>query len=305
MSVILREEWHYLIRRRRIAVLIVSTMLAMIAATQLIAQQSGFTNIIVATPQAIPLPHAQIGRLFATSLCLALQGWVIVTTPLVAASTSPPTGLQPALPPARLFARLLAVWGGMLLVVLITLPFFSILPLFGSLSWPEIGWAFAVILTSGLLSGAYSLGWIALVQQTPPALVAIYSSLLVWVGAATLIITNNPVPNPTLISLVAFNPFAMIIAPLAPAFPPDGPIAADLQNVLRLTHGPVDPSIPLYRLYLAGSGMLVFIVVAGASWLARPRPRRWQRFDTVLSVMLILYVMVLVGWRDWWWIIGQ
>ncbi len=148
MRAALREEWQRLIRRRRIMLLFISTVLVMLLTAQGTGQLAG-----MATLADLPLLNAQIDRLFATSLCLALQGWVMLLSPLLAVSAYT-VGLQIKLNPTVLLARLLVVWAVMILAIGLTLPFFSLLPLFGSLSLPEIGWAFAVIVVTALLSGA-------------------------------------------------------------------------------------------------------------------------------------------------------
>ncbi|MFN3372732.1 MAG: hypothetical protein ACK44M_04080, partial [Chloroflexus sp.] len=107
-------------------------------------------------------------------------------------------------------------------------------------------------------------------------------------------------PTLPVVVAVAFNPFAALLAPLAPAFPPDGPIAADLQNLLRFTHGVVDRATPLYRFYIAGSGLLILGLIGIASFAVRPQPRRWQRFDTLFSIVCVIYLTALFAWRDWW-----
>lgn len=298
MRGVLREEWQWLIRRRRIGILLAGTVLVMLLVAQGTGQVASVASLDSALIASIPLLNAQIGRLFATSLCLALQGWLMLLAPLVAVSVVAPQSA--ILDPARLIARLLALWGVMLLALVLTLPFFSLLPLFGSLSLPEVGWAFAVIVATMLLSGAYSLCWTTVVRNPPAALFLSYSVLLIWLVAVVLIATTNPTPSVLAVLAIAFNPFAALLSPLAPAFPPDGPIATDLQNLLRFTHGAIARETPLYRLYVAGSGLLILASVAIASFAVRPLPRRWQRFDTLLLSVLLIYLAGLLFWREWW-----
>ncbi|WP_298407767.1 hypothetical protein [uncultured Chloroflexus sp.] len=294
MRAALREEWQRLIRRRRIMLLFISTVLVMLLTAQGTGQLAG-----MATLADLPLLNAQIDRLFATSLCLALQGWVMLLSPLLAVSAYT-VGLQTKLNPIVLLARLLVVWAVMILAIGLTLPFFSLLPLFGSLSLPEIGWAFAVIVVTALLSGAYGVCWVTVMRNPPAALFFAYSVLALWLVVGVLIAGRDTQPTLPVVVAVAFNPFAALLAPLAPAFPPDGPIAADLQNLLRFTHGVVDRATPLYRLYIAGSGLLILVLLGIASFAVHPQPRRWQRFDTLFSIVCVVYLTAFFAWRDWW-----
>lgn len=294
MRAALGEEWQRLIRRRRIGLLFISIVLVMLLTAQGTGQLAG-----MATLAALPLLNAQIGRLFATSLCLALQGWVMLLSPLLAVSAYT-VGLQSKMNLTVLVARLLVVWAVIILGIILTWPFFSLLPLFGSLSLPEIGWAFAVIVVTALLSSTYGLCWVTVMRTPPAALFLAYSVLVMWLVAGVLIAVWDTQPTSLVIVAVAFNPFAALLAPLAPAFPPDGPIAADLQNLLRFTHGVVDRATPLYRLYIAGSGLLILGLIGIASFAVRPQPRRWQRFDTIFSIVCVIYLAALFYWRDWW-----
>lgn len=296
----LREEWQRLIRRRRMMLLFIGTVLVMLLTAQGTGQWSGIAQLTSSPLLDVPLVNAQIGRLFATSLCLALQGWLIVLAPIVAVSVHPIALTPSNFTPTRVITRLLAIWAGLIIAIALTLPFFSLLPLFGSLSLAEIGWAFVVIVMTALLSGAYGLGWVTVTRNPPAALFLAYSVLALWLGVVVAIAVMNPISTSAVVIAVAFNPFAALLSTLAPAFPPVGPIAADLQTLLRLTHGPIDPATPLYRLYVAGSGFVIWALIGIASFAARPHPWRWQRFDTLFGIVGVIYLAALFYWRDWW-----
>ncbi|WP_298820146.1 hypothetical protein [Chloroflexus sp.] len=295
----LGEEWRRIIRRRRALGFLVGAMLVMLLAVQGIAGLANPGNLTASPLLDTPLLGAQLGRLFVAGFCLVLQGWLILATPLLAMSAYVDDPLAASIPPDTLLARLLAVWGLLLVTGAVTLPFFSILPLFGSLDLSEVGWALTVILVTGLLNGAYGVCWMALLRSPPAALFLAYSVLLLWLVVAVLIAASS-LPPAVVVVAVAFNPFAALLSPIAPAFPPTGPIATDLRNLLQLTHGGLDPATPLHHLYIAGCGLLILLFFAVASVAARPKPRRWQRFDTLLVGLGLLYLIGLWFWREWW-----
>ncbi len=293
------DEWHWLLQRRRIGLALVGTALAMLGAAY-----GSFQLVSAALDPDLPLLGAQMGRVFAVSLCLGLQGWMMILAPPIAITAHDlAMRYQIAYTPARLLARLLAIWGTTGLILTVALPFFSLLPLFGSVSLAEIGWALAVALVTALLGGVYGLCLAALLRQVPAALFASYGALalwlvIVWALAATTTMTTPP---DAVVFLIALNPFAAILAPLAPAFPPVGPIADDLQGIIRLTHGAIARHAPLHYTYLAGSGLLMMLLFWVTSIVERPLPRRWLRLDILLGALTALYLLGLFWSRSWWW----
>ncbi len=291
--------WQRFIRQRLVARFLIGTVLAMLLAVQGVAQLANLADLTASPFLDTPLLGAQLGRLFAVVFCLVLQGCLMIAAPLLAMGTYTDDPLLAHMSPTKLLARLLAIWGLLLTAGIVSAPFFSILPLFGSLTLLEIGWALAVVLITALLSGAYSICCITLVRNLPTALVAAYGFLFLWEVITVLVATARLSP-PASIIIVAFNPFTSLLATLAPAFPPTGPIAAYLDTLLQFTHGTIDPALPLYRLYVAGSGLLILLFIGIAGVAVRPQPRRWHRFDTLMSSLGVLYLIGLWLGREWW-----
>lgn len=130
MIALFRSEWQHLIRHRRVSLLLPGTVIVVWFVGLLLFQLSG--AIGADQTGLTPLFNAQIGHLFATGLCLTLQGWLTVVTPLLAISFFPVFDPSPSLSPAHFLTRLLALWALMVLCIIVTLPFFSILPLFAA-----------------------------------------------------------------------------------------------------------------------------------------------------------------------------
>ncbi|WP_448336631.1 hypothetical protein [Chloroflexus aurantiacus] len=248
----------------------------------------------------LPLRNAQVGRLLATSLCLVLHGWLIVTTPSLALRLYPVFAQPIPVSPVQLLARILALWGMMLIITIIAVPFLSILPLFGSLSLAEMSEVLSVIIATNLLLCTICICWLTLARTPPAGLFAIYGTILVWLIVPILLIATNAVPPASARVIAAFNPLTALVAPLAPAFPLDGPIADNLDMLLQITHGSIERTVPLHRPYLAGSGLVGWLLFGLTSFLARPLPRRWQRFDTLWLIGLVVYLLVMFLEPEWW-----
>ena len=298
MIELFHSEWQHIIRHRRVGLLLPGTVIVVWFVGLLLFQLSGAIGADQTGPT--PLFNAQIGRLFATGLCLALQGWLTAVTPLLAISFFPVFAPSPPLPPAHFLTRLLALWMLMVLFIIVTLPFFSLLPLFGSLSLAEISWALSIIVTTAWLVSTLALSGITLIQQRPAGLFVIYIVILGWFLAAFLMARTSTSLTIATIIVVAGNPFAALIATLAPAFPPAGPIASDLNTLLQWTHGVVERDVPLYLLYITGSGLAILLFIGISGFISRPKPRHWQRFDTWWSVVLVVYLVIAYAGREWW-----
>ena len=298
MIELFHSEWQQLIRHRRVILLLPGTVIVMWLVSLQLLQLSDATS--PDRTGLTPLFNAQIGRLFATGLCLALQGWLTVVIPLLAISFFPLFAPSLPLPPAHFLTRLLALWMLMVLFIIVTLPFFSLLPLFGSLSLAEIGWALSIVVTTTWLVSTLALSGITLIQQRPAGLFMTYVVILGWFLASFLTARTSTSLTFTTIMIVASNPFAALIATLAPAFPLDGPIASDLNTLLQWTHGSIERDVPLYRLYVTGSGLAILLFIGISGFISRPKPRHWQRFDTWWSVVLMVYLTIAYAGREWW-----
>jgi len=293
-----RSEWQQLIRHRRVSLLLPGTVIVVWFVGLLLFQLSG--AIGADQTGLTPLFNAQIGHLFATGFCLTLQGWLTVVTPLLAISFFPVFDPSPSLSPAHFLTRLLALWALMVLCIIVTLPFFSILPLFGSMRLAEISWALSVVVTTTWLISTLALAGITLIQQRPAGLFVTYIVILGWFLASFLITKTSTSLTIATIIVAASNPFAALIATLAPAFPPAGPIASDLNTLLQWTHGVVERDVPLYLLYITGSGLAILLFIGIVGFVSRPKPRRWQHFDTWWSVVLVVYLTIAYAMREWW-----
>lgn len=287
--------WQQLVQSRRVSICVMGTVfvmwLAMLSSIQL-------ANIGVDVD--LPLRNAQVGRLLATSLCLVLQGWLLAITPSLALRLYPIFTQPTPVSPVQLLARILALWGMMLIMIIIAVPFLSILPLFGSLSLAEMIWVLIVIVVTNLLLCTICICWLTLARTPPAGLFATYGTILVWLIVPILFIATNAVPPASARVIAAFNPLTALIAPLAPAFPLDGPIADNLDMLLQITHGAIERTVPLHQPFLAGSGLVGWLIFGLTSFLARPLPRRWQRFDTFWLIGLVVYLMVMFSEREWW-----
>ncbi len=293
-----RSEWQHLIRHRRVGLLLPGTVIVVWFVGLLLFQLSAAIGEDQTDPT--PLFNAQIGRLFATGLCLTLQGWLTVVTPLLAISFFPMFAPSPPLPPTHFLTRLLALWRLMVLFIIVTLPFFSILPLFGSMSLAEISWALSIVVTTAWLVSTLALAGITLIQQRPAGLFVTYIVIFGWFLAAFLMAKTSTSLTIATIIVVASNPFAALIATLAPAFPPAGPIASDLNTFLQWTHGVVERDVPIYRLYITGSGLAILLFIGVVGFVSRPKPRHWQRFDTWWLMALVVYLVIVYAIREWW-----
>jgi len=287
--------WQQLVQSRRVSICVMGTVFVM-----WLAMFSSIQLANIGVNIELPLRNAQVGRLLATSLCLVLHGWLIVTTPSLALRLYPVFAQPIPVSPVQLLARILALWGMMLIITIIAVPFLSILPLFGSLSLAEMSEVLSVIIATNLLLCTICICWLTLARTPPAGLFAIYGTILVWLIVPILLIATNAVPPASARVIAAFNPLTALVAPLAPAFPLDGPIADNLDMLLQITHGSIERTVPLHRPYLAGSGLVGWLLFGLTSFLARPLPRRWQRFDTLWLIGLVVYLLVMFLEPEWW-----
>lgn len=287
--------WQQLVQSRRVSICVMGTVFVM-----WLAMFSSIQLANIGVNIELPLRNAQVGRLLATSLCLVLHGWLIVTTPSLALRLYPVFAQPIPVSPVQLLARILALWGMMLIITIIAVPFLSILPLFGSLSLAEMSEVLSVIIATNLLLCTICICWLTLARTPPAGLFAIYGTILVWLIVPILLIATNAVPPASARVIAAFNPLTALVAPLAPAFPLDGPIANNLDMLLQITHGAIERTVPLHQPYLAGSGLIGWLIFGLTSFLARPLPRRWQRFDTLWLIGLVVYLIFMFLEPEWW-----
>ncbi len=290
-----QTAWLQLVQSRRVGIYATVTVFAMWL-TMLGSIQLANIGVNI----ELPLRNAQVGRLLATSLCLVLQGWLLAITPSLALRLYPIFAQSTPISPVQLLARILALWGMMLIIIVIAVPFLSILPLFGSLSLAEMIWVLIVIVVTSLLLCTICICWLTLARTPPAGLVATYGTILAWLIVPILLIATNAVPPASARVIAAFNPLTALVAPLAPAFPLDGPIADNLDMLLQITHGVIERTVPLHQPYLAGSGLVGWLIFGLTSFLARSLPRRWQRFDTLWLIGLVVYLLVMFLEPEWW-----
>jgi ABC-type transport system involved in multi-copper enzyme maturation permease subunit len=270
----------------------------------------------------VPLLGPQLGQAIFTGLALAVQALTFFLAPAltldaVSREYEGRTFEMLQLSSISLLHVLLGKFVmalALLLVMLITtLPLFSVVILFGGVELLDIARVFATIFLSAALGIMLGLCCSALTRQTFTATVICYALLILLVGG-TLFAANlwsllhGRVDPPA--SYVVANPLSAAAAALASTRPVDyisvgslGPLAV----LGLLTTGMVEEVggdtvvLPLYRatwvLYGGAMLLLLWIAVHAVQPMQRWRPRYE---DGVLGLLLLAYVAVAWVFRAWW-----
>lgn len=269
-----------------------------------------------------PLVSAQIGQALFTGLALALQGLTVYLAPATTVHaisaeyerrTFDMLLTTPLSAPQVLLGKLLAALAFVLLLLVVALPLFSIVILFGGVTLTDIGRVFLTVLLSAVVGSLLGLFCSVVTRQTYAATLICYALLTAIIGgtlfAANLwSVTHSMQPAPP--EYVVVNPLSAIASALASARPPEVISTGTLRPLVMLsllTQGTIIRRggevnvLPLYRVtWMLYLGVALFLFWA-CLYAVQPR-RRWRisRIDALLLALLVVYA--LIGWmsRGWW-----
>lgn len=323
---ILLKEFRGYIRGYRAAV-VLSIYLGLL----LLALWWLYDSITGQVAQGSPLLSAQIGQLLFIGLALAAQALTVFLAPAMTVNaisseyenatidvllTTPLESWQVVL------SKLLVGLAFMLLLLICSLPLFSVVVLFGGVELLDIGRVLITLLITAVVGCLLGLFCSAVTRQTYTATILCYALLIAVIGgsffAANLwsIMHSQTAAPPT---YVFVNPLSAMASVLANIQPPEASVIGQLRPVAivgMLAQGSVTQSggqlavLPLYRatwlLYTILSVLFFWICL----WLLRTIQRRhafqFGRTDLVFAGLLVL--MFVGAWlaRDWWGIgLGQ
>lgn len=269
-----------------------------------------------------PLVSAQIGQALFTGLMLMVQTLTVFVAPALTINSISSEHerhtfemmLVTMLSPLHiLLGKLVSALAFLLLLLLTTLPLFSIVLLFGGVTLVDIGRALLTVLLSAVAGCVLGLFCSAITRQTYTATMLCYAIIVSLIGG-TIFASNlwsmlyNMRAAPT--EYVVANPLSAIAAALARTHPPEvlspgtlSPLAilGLLTNGTIVQVGRERMVLPLYRatwLLYAGSALLLLWISMHA---VQPYQQwRLQRSDAVLLVLLLLYLALVWLSRAWW-----
>lgn len=314
---ILRREFRTQLRGGRTAVI-----LTVYVGLLLLAMFLLYRSVTARIDLGAPLVNAQIGQALFTGLALAIQ---VLTVFLAPAATLDVVSREhehdtldmllvtPLSAAQILWGKLVAALAFLLLLLLATLPLFSVVILFGGIGLADIGRVLATVLISALLGGILGLFCSAATKQTFTATMLCYAVLVTLVGgtlfAANLWSVTHSQGNAPATYVVA-NPLSAVAAALAGTAPPEIVSAASLGPIAilgLLTQGTIRQNagqlsvLPLFRatwLLYGGASLLLFWA---SIHLVRQRGRwRLDRNDLVLCVLVVGYAALVYATRTWW-----
>lgn len=314
---VLVKEFRTQLRGSRAALLItIYVGLALIAMRLVYTSVSGQLN---AGP---PIFNAQIGQAMFIGLALAIQALTVFLAPATLVNSISSEHERrtyelllatPLSATQLLVGKLLAGMAFLLLLLLATLPLFSVIILFGGVTWSDISRVLVTVLGSAVMGCMLGLLCSIITRQTYSATLLCYALLVAVVGgtlfAANLwSLTNGLRPAPP--TYVVANPLAAIGSALGRTRPPEIVTAETLQPLVilsLLTQGTIPTSVedqlllPVYRASLTlygGVSLLIFWVSMHA---VQPH-HRWRlgRIDLIMLGLVVVYALAVWLTQDWW-----
>lgn len=317
---ILSKELRTHIRGNRSAVLL-SVYLSLL----LVALFWLYTAIIDGTNLGAPLVTAQIGQALFIGLALAVQTLIVFLSP--AASINSISGeherytldilLATPLSAAQIvLAKLLVALAFLGLLLVATLPLFSVVMLFGGVVLADLGRVLLTLVLSATLGCVLGLFCSTVTRQTYTATLLCYA-ILVSLIAGTLFaanlwsVTHANAPAPP--TYVVANPLSALASALASTQPPGVVAVGTLRPVAilgLLSQGTLVGGgsnltvLPLYRttwVLYTGVSLVLFWGALHTVQAAQYR-RFWHisRSDIVLGGLLLLYGALVWFGRAWW-----
>lgn len=314
---VLVKEFRTQLRGSRAALLI-----TVYVGLALIAMRLVYTSVSSQLNVGPPIFNAQIGQAMFIGLALAIQALTVFLAPATMVNSISSEHERrtyelllatPLSATQLLVGKLLAGVAFLLLLLLATLPLFSVIILFGGVALSDIARVLATVLGSAVMGCMLGLLCSIITRQTYSATLLCYALLVAAVGgtlfAANLwSLTNGLQAAPA--TYVVANPLAAIGSALGRTRPPEVVTAETLQPLVilsLLTQGTVPTSandqllLPLYRASLTlygGASLLIFWVSLHA---VQPR-QRWRlgRMDLIMLGLVVAYGLGVWLARDWW-----
>jgi ABC-type transport system involved in multi-copper enzyme maturation permease subunit len=270
----------------------------------------------------VPLIGPQLGQAIFTGLTLAVQALTLFLAPATTLNTISSeyeagtlemlrmTALSPL---HMLLGKLLTALALVVVLLLTTLPLFSVVVLFGGVELADIGRVAATIFLSAAFGCTLGLFCSALTRQTFNATILCYALLISLVGgtlfAANLWSMLHGLAAPPAGYVVA-NPLSAAASALAVTRPPGyittgslSPLAIlGLLTTGVMSRGGGDPQVlPLYRATWLLYGGVSLLLVWAAAHAVQPRlPWRLRREDGVFLALLLAYAVLAWVLRGWW-----
>ncbi len=314
---VLVKEFRAQLRGSRAALLV-----TMYVGLALIAMRLVYNSVADSAGSGPPIFNAQIGQSMFIGLSLAVQALTIFLAPATTVNSISSEHerrtfeLLLATPVAAtqlLLGKLIAAMAFLLLLLLMVLPLFSIVLLFGGVGPADILRVVATVLVTAVMGCMLGLLCSIITRQTYSATLLCYALLVALIGgtlfgANLYSITHSALPAPA--SYVVANPLTAVAAALGRTRPPAVVGAETLQPLVilsLLTQGTLAQVgsqrlvLPIYRatgtLYGAAS-LLIFWACLHA---VQPR-RRWRlsRADAVMLSLSLAYGLFIWLSRDWW-----
>lgn len=183
---------------------------------------------------------------------------------------------------AIVVGKLLASLSYTLLLLLASLPLFSLAFLFGGVSPRQLGLVFLVSLATAFTLGTISLFISSLLRRGQWATVLAYAAaflLTFGTGVAALIVAavtaRGGVPQTPWITY--FNPLAALASAVVPGTGSYGGFPFLFIGYYPQPPGTAGPVRPLWQYHLAIDAALIVVLLFASTMLVRPQGRRWPR----------------------------
>ncbi|PDW03900.1 ABC transporter permease [Candidatus Viridilinea mediisalina] len=313
---ILFKEFAVQMRGSRVALL-----LAIYVGLSSITARLLYGVLVSQLDRGAPLLSAQIGQVLFIGLSLGLQLLTIFLAPaltLHAISSEYERGtaliLQttPITPLQLVTGKLVAALSLLLLLLLAVAPVFSVVFLFGGVTIADLGRMGGLLLLTAFTGCMLGLCCSAATRQTYSATLLCYALLVCLVGG-TLLAANiwsllNAMRAAPAYYVVA-NPLSAMAAALVPARPPTDAFVGGLRPLVLLSlltrgaleTGALGGTLPLHRATAVLYGAISLVLFWFTLHLAAPR-RRWRltKVDAALCMVLLGYLVLVYGAREWW-----
>lgn len=284
-----------------------------------------YDSITAQVRLGVPLLSPQIGQALYLGLAIALQTLTVFIAPaltLNAVSNEYEQGTievlltTPLAAGQILLTKLLVALAFMLVLLVCTLPLFSVVVLFGGVNPLDAVPAVVTVLLTVLAGCVLGLFCSTVTRQTYVATILCYALLITLVGgtlfAANLwSLTNGQAPAPP--AYVVSNPLSAMAAALASNLPPELAGQGQLRPITilgLLSQGTVVQTgtelavVPIYRatwlLYWFVSLLLFWVSHRALQFVQRRRVLLLGGTDAILVVLLVLSLVVAFVTQDLW-----
>jgi ABC-type transport system involved in multi-copper enzyme maturation permease subunit len=264
-----------------------------------------------------PLFAAQIGQVIFIGVSLVLQTMTLFLAPattLSAISQEYERGTldliraTPLATSQMIFDKLIAALAFLLLLLIASMPAFTLVLLFGGLRVADLVPVVLVILMTAIVGSAFGLFCSAITRQTFNATLLCYAVLISLVGGTLFAaniwsLINGLSAAPAW--LVMTNPLSAMATALAPIRPPDSTFTGGFRPLVLLSllsRGVINSGeeiAPTQRTTMVIYGALTIMLIWGTLVAIRPR-LRLSREDALMLVALLVYAVAAFLLRSWW-----